>query len=214
MTPEAKARLVIDKNLELAGYVVQDMKDFNRFAAKGVAVREYSTSVGPADYVLFVDGDPVGVVEAKKSEMGENMTTVEEQSRGYASSKLKWIDNAPLRFLYESTDVLINFTDLNDEKCRARKIFNFHTPEQLASWIKEERDGFSTLRNRLKNNIPELPTKGYRDCQIKAIQKLEKSFAENRPRALIQMATGAGKTFTAISFIYRLLKYSKAKRIL
>lgn len=214
MTPEAKARLVIDKNLELAGYVVQDMKDFNRFAAKGVAVREYSTSVGPADYVLFVDGDPVGVVEAKKSEMGENMTTVEEQSRGYASSKLKWIDNAPLRFLYESTDVLINFTDLNDEKCRARKIFNFHTPEQLAGWIKEERDGFSTLRNRLKNNIPELPTKGYRDCQIKAIQKLEKSFAENRPRALIQMATGAGKTFTAISFIYRLLKYAKAKRIL
>lgn len=214
MTPEAKARLVIDKNLELAGYVVQDMKDFNRFAAKGVAVREYSTSVGPADYVLFVDGDPVGVVEAKKSEMGENMTTIEEQSRGYASSKLKWIDNAPLRFLYESTDVLINFTDLNDEKCRARKIFNFHTPEQLASWIKEEMDGFSTLRNRLKNNIPELPTKGYRDCQIKAIQKLEKSFAENRPRALIQMATGAGKTFTAISFIYRLLKYAKAKRIL
>ena len=214
MTPEAKARLVIDKNLELAGYVVQDMKDFNRFAAKGVAVREYSTSVGPADYVLFVGGDPVGVVEAKKSEMGENMTTVEEQSRGYASSKLKWIDNAPLRFLYESTDVLINFTDLNDEKCRARKIFNFHTPEQLANWIKEERDGFSTLRNRLKNNIPELLTKGYRDCQIKAIQKLEKSFAENRPRALIQMATGAGKTFTAISFIYRLLKYAKAKRIL
>ena len=214
MTPEAKARLVIDKNLELAGYVVQDMKEFNRFAAKGVAVREYMTSVGPADYVLFVDGDPVGVVEAKKSEMGENMTTVEEQSVGYAKSKLKWIDNAPLRFLYESTDVIINFTDLSDEKCRARKIFNFHTPEQLSSWIKEERDGFSTLRNRLKNNIPELPIKGFRDCQIIAINNLEKSFKENKPRALIQMATGAGKTFTAISFIYRLLKYAKAKRIL
>ena len=214
MTPEAKARLVIDKNLELAGYVVQDMKDFNRFAAKGVAVREYMTSVGPADYVLFVDGEPVGIVEAKKSEMGENMTTVEEQSFGYAQSKLKWIDNAPLRFLYESTDVIINFTDLSDEKCRARKIFNFHTPEQLSYWIKEEQDGFSTLRNRLKNNIPELPTKGYRDCQIVAINNLETSLKNNKPRALIQMATGAGKTFTAISFIYRLLKYAKAKRIL
>lgn len=214
MTPEAKARLVIDKNLELAGYVVQDMKEFNRFAAKGVAVREYMTSVGPADYVLFVDGEPVGVVEAKKSDMGEKMTTVEEQSMGYANSKLKWISNKPLRFLYESTDIIINFTDLHDEKYRVRKIFNFHTPEQLANWIKEEKDGYSTLRNRLKHNIPELPTQGYRDCQINAIRNLEKSFADNRPRALIQMATGAGKTFTAISFIYRLLKYAKAKRIL
>ncbi len=214
MTPEAKARLVIDKNLELAGYVVQDMKEFNRFASKGVAVREYMTSAGPADYVLFVDGNPVGIVEAKKSEMGENMTTVEEQSSGYANSKLKWIDNEPLRFLYETTDVVTYFTDLLDEKCRARKIFNFHTPEQLARWIKEEKDGFSTLRNRLKHKIPELPTKGYRDCQINAIKKLEISFADNKPRALIQMATGAGKTFTAISFIYRLLKYAKAKRIL
>ena len=214
MTPEEKARLIIDKNLELAGYIVQDMKDFNRFAAKGVAVREYMTSVGPADYVLFVDGEPVGVIEAKKSEMGQNMTTVEEQSRGYATSKLKWIDNAPLRFLYESTDVLINFTDLSDEKYRARKIFNFHTPEQLANWVKEEKDGLSTLRNRLKYNIPELSPIGFRDCQVKAIQNLEKSFSNNKPRALIQMATGAGKTFTAISFIYRLLKYAKAKRIL
>lgn len=214
MTPEAKARQVIDKNLELAGYVLQDMKDFNRFAAKGVAVREYMTSVGPADYVLFVDGEAVGVVEAKKSEMGENMTTVEEQSFGYANSKLKWIDNKPLRFLYESTDIIINFTDLLDEKCRSRKIFNFHTPEQLAAWVKEDTEGFSTLRNRLKHNIPELQTKGFRDCQIVAIKNLEKSFADNKPRALIQMATGAGKTFTAISFIYRLLKYAKAKKIL
>lgn len=214
MTPEAKARIVIDKNLELAGYVIQDMKEFNRFASKGVAVREYMTSVGPADYVLFIDGEPVGVIEAKKSDMGENITMVEEQSLGYAKSKLKWIDNKPLRFLYESTDIIINFTDLSDEKCRARKIFNFHTPEQLSDWIKEEKEGYSTLRNRLKHNLPELPTKGYRDCQIIAIKNLEKSFADNKPRALIQMATGAGKTFTAISFIYRLLKYAKAKRIL
>lgn len=214
MTPEAKARLIIDKNLELSGYDVQDMKDFNRFASKGVAVREYMTSTGPADYVLFVDGDPAGIVEAKKSEMGENMTVAEEQSSGYANSKLKWIDNAPLRFVYETTDIVTYFTDLSDEKCRARKVFNFHTPEQLSKWIKEEKDGYSTLRNRLKHKIPALPTKGYRDCQIVAIKNLEKSFADNNPRALIQMATGAGKTFTAISFIYRLLKYAQANRIL
>lgn len=213
MTPEAKARLVIDKNLQLAGYEIQDMKDYNRFASKGVAVREYMTTSGPADYVLFVDGEPVGVVEAKRSDMGENMTVVENQSADYANSKLKWINNKPLRFVYESTDILTYFTDLSDHKCRARKVFNFHTPEQLEEWIKDENEGYSTLRNRLKQ-YPDLQTKGYRDCQITAINNLEKSFSENKPRALIQMATGAGKTFTAISFIYRLLKHIKAKRVL
>lgn len=213
MTPETKARITIDENLKLAGYVVQDLKDMNLSISRGVAVREYPTDIGPVDYVLFVDGNAVGVVEAKRTEMGQDMTSVETQSGGYANAKLKWVKNEPLRFVYETTDVVTYFTDLKDEKYRSRKIFNFHRPEQLARWIKEDKDGFSTLRNRLKN-YPELNKTGYRDCQIVAIENLEKSFGENRPRALIQMATGAGKTFTAVSFVYRLLKYAKAKRIL
>ena len=213
MTPETKARITIDKNLELAGYMVQDLKDMNLSISRGVAVREYPTDIGPVDYVLFVDGKAVGVVEAKRTEMGQDMTIVESQSGGYANAKLKWVKNEPLRFVYETTDVVTYFTDLKDEKYRSRKVFNFHRPEQLARWIKEEKDGFGTLRNRLKN-YPELNKEGYRDCQVVAIENLEKSFGENRPRALIQMATGAGKTFTAVSFVYRLLKYAKAKRIL
>jgi type I restriction enzyme R subunit len=70
-----------------------------------------------------------------------------------------------------------------------------------------------SLRKRLFD-LPSLQTEGLRDCQINAITKLETSFKENRPRALIQMATGSGKTFTAITAIYRLLKYAKAKRVL
>ena len=213
MTPETKARITIDQNLELAGYTVQDLKDMNLSISRGVAVREYPTDIGPVDYVLFVDGKAVGVVEAKRTEMGQDMTIVESQSGGYANAKLKWVKNEPLRFVYETTDVVTYFTDLKDEKYRSRKVFNFHRPEQLARWIKEEKDGFGTLRNRLKN-YPELNKEGYRDCQVIAIENLEKSFGENRPRALIQMATGAGKTFTAVSFVYRLLKYAKAKRIL
>ena len=85
MTPEEKARELIDKRLTQAGWVVQDMRQFNPMAALGVAVREYPTSTGPVDYALFVDGSPVGVVEAKKDELGEIITSVEEQSGRYAN---------------------------------------------------------------------------------------------------------------------------------
>ena len=116
MTPETKARITIDKNLELAGYMVQDLKDMNLSISRGVAVREYPTDMGPVDYVLFVDGKPVGVVEAKRTEMGQDMTIVESQSGGYARANLKWVKNEPLRFVYETTDVVTYFTDLKDEK--------------------------------------------------------------------------------------------------
>ena len=71
----------------------------------------------------------------------------------------------------------------------------------------------STLRAKLRR-IPPLVEEGLWPAQIKAIKNLEKSFAENRPRALIQMATGSGKTFTAVNFIYRLIKFGGAKRVL
>ena len=96
-----------------------------------------------------------------------------------------------------------------DEKARSREVFTFHRSETLSEWFKDE----STLRNRLKE-FPPFNTQGFRDCQVIAIKNLEKSFANNKPRALIQMATGAGKTFTAITAVYRLLKYPKAKLIL
>ena len=210
MSPEEKARLEIDRKLELAGYAVQDMKEFDPTASLGVAVREYPTNIGEADYLLFIDRAPVGVIEAKPTDKGEKLTIVAEQSFGYAKSGLKYfVDSKPLRFTYEATDILTHFCDLNDTNARTRPIFSFHKPETLRDWLNSE----STLRNRLKI-FPPFDSKGFRDCQVKAIMNLEKSFAENRPRAVIQMATGAGKTFTAITSVYRLLKHAKAKRIL
>ena len=114
-----------------------------------------------------------------------------------------------IRFSYESTGIITQFRDTRDEKARSREVFSFHRPEQLEAWMKDD----TTLRNRLKK-FPSFNTQGFRDCQIIAISNLEVSFAENKPRALIQMATGAGKTFTAITSVYRLLKHAKAKRIL
>lgn len=87
--PEQLARDHIDKLLLASGWVIQDKKHINRVASLGVAIREYQTDVGPADYVLFVEGKPIGIIEAKREEEGYHLTTVEEQSIEYATSKLK-----------------------------------------------------------------------------------------------------------------------------
>ena len=210
MTPETKARINIDKMLEEAGYTLQDMSEFNRKAALGVAVREYQTNSGPVDYLLFVDGSPVGVIEAKAENKGFSLAGVAEQTTRYARSGLRHISEVPnIRFTYESTGIITNFRDLSDEKPRSREVFSFHRPETLMEVLGDN----NTLRNRLRT-YPTLDSQGLYDCQTTAIQNLEKSFADNKPRALIQMATGAGKTFTAITAVYRLLKFAKAKRIL
>ena len=210
LTPEQAARDIIDTNLERAGWKVQSKNKIEFGAGLGIAVREYPTDVGPADYVLFVDKKPTGVVEAKPAIQGHNITTVEEQSTGYANANLKWVDNKdPLPFVYESTGELTRFTDSRDPKPRSREVFNFHRPETMADWLSQS----DPLRERLQW-LPELDPKGLRACQVNAIEKLEASFKDDRPRALIQMATGSGKTYTAITSIYRLLKHADAKRIL
>ena len=210
MTPEAEARLKIDARLIQTGWVIQNVKQLNLSAGLGVAVREFPTDTGPVDYALFVDGVPVGVIEAKPDNAGEHITVIETQSGRYANSKFKWIKaEYKIRFAYEATGKLTRFTDYADEKYRSRGIFNFHRPETLAEFLKDS----STVRNRMKA-FPELDTAGFRDCQIKAISNLEKSFGLAKPKALVQMATGAGKTFTAITSVYRLLKFSKVRRVL
>ena len=211
MTPETKARQHIDQKLAQAGWLVQDMQQLNLAAGVGVAVREYPTDTGPADYVLFVNRHAVGVIEAKKDSAGENLTATESQTERYAGAHLKWRkDNTPLRFLFEATGQIIRFTDNFDPAPRSREIFHFFKPETLAAWQAQP----DTLRRRLAEQMPALPEKNLRDCQISAVTGLEKSLALNKPRALVHMATGAGKTFTAITSVYRLLKWGGAKRIL
>lgn len=209
MTPEEKARQNIDALLAAAGWSVQNYKQVNLGAALGVAVREYPTESGPADYMLFIDRKPVGVIEAKPA--GKTLSGVAEQTERYLTSKLKYIPQLgdSMRFGYESTGVETFFRDLKDPAPRSRRIFAFHKPETLRAWLADE----ATLRARLQQ-LPPLNTAGLRECQIQAITNLEKSFAESRPRALIQMATGSGKTYTAVSFVYRLIKFAGAQRIL
>jgi type I restriction enzyme R subunit len=211
-TPEANARLEIDAQLVAAGWTVQDLEQINLSASHGVAVREIKSQGGPSDYVLFVDGKALGVIEAKK--VGTALSVVAEQSERYSHAK-KWIPQRwadPLPFTYESTGIETNFRDQRDPDSRSRPVFAFHTPEHLLELVQQP----DTLRARLKAlpGAHTLVTAPLRDCQIDAITKLEKSLAENRPRALLQMATGSGKTYTAVTQAYRLIKHAGAKRIL
>ena len=211
MTPEAKARQSIDHKLEKAGWVIQDLKQLNLSGGLGVAVREYPTDTGPADYVLFVNRAAVGVIEAKKDSAAENITVTESQTDRYANAHLKWRkDSAPLRFLFEATGQIVRFTDNSDPSPRSREVFHFFKPETLAAWLAQP----DSLRRRLAEQMPALPERNLRECQVSAVTGLEKSLGMNRPRALVHMATGAGKTFTAITSVYRLLKFGGAKRIL
>jgi type I restriction enzyme R subunit len=218
LTPEARARVGIDRMLEQAGWVVQDGKQVNLAASRGVAVREFvlKSPHGRADYLLFVDRTPVGVVEAKKE--GETLTGVEWQSAKYRDGLPEELSGALdgfMPFYYESTGVETRFTNALDPDPRSRQVFWFHKPETLAQWIaeREASEPGATLRERLRM-LPELGDAGLWAAQVRAIRNLEESLADNRPRALIQMATGAGKTFTAANVAYRLIKFAGARRVL
>ncbi|MFN8483224.1 MAG: type I restriction-modification enzyme R subunit C-terminal domain-containing protein [Anaerolineae bacterium] len=181
----------------------------NLGAGRGVAVREFPLKTGFADYLLFVDRKALGAVEAKAQ--GMPLSGVEPQSAKYGAglpdALRAW--RRPLPFLYESTGVETFFTDGRDPDPRSRRVFAFHQAATLAAWAQEA----ESFRARLRH-LPPLVTTGLWDAQVEAIQNLECSLADDRPRALIQMATGSGKTFTAVSFIYRLIKFAGAHRVL
>ncbi|MBI1179197.1 MAG: DEAD/DEAH box helicase [Alphaproteobacteria bacterium] len=208
-SPEQIAREKIDRLLNEAGWLLQDRDQCDRNAGLGVAVREFPLPAGYCDYLLFVAGKAAGVIEAKKT--GVTLSGVAEQSEKYMGQLpehlARWHDI--LVYDYESTGDETFFRDLRDPKPRSRRLFAFHRPETLHEWVKQP----DTLRARL-GAMPPLDPKGLRDCQVEAIHGLEASLADGRPRALIQLATGAGKTFTACSFSYRLIREAGARRVL
>ena len=208
-TSEGSARVDLDQQLTAAGLAVQGVNELNLSAQRGVAVREFPTATGPADYLLFADRKAIGVVETKKE--GTTLSVGHDQGSKYGTSKTKHIERwaAPLPFIYESTGIETLFTDERAPDARARPLLGFHRPEHLVKPVQRT----DTLRDRLKT-FPKLDTAPLRDCQIATNTRSEESFADNRPRALLQMATGSGKTYTAVTLTYRHIKHAGAKRIL
>ena len=234
MPPEQQARENIDRLLIQAGWAVQNADAVNPYESAGVAVREFSLKPGhgSADYLLYVNRRAAGIVEAKPE--GHTLVGVETQSEKYSTGLP---DNLPahlrpLPFLYQSTGCETRFTNRLDPDSRSRSLFAFHKPETLAAWLgvsesarephdldgqiaAEPPDGFLShnLPQKLKA-MPPIDASALWPVQERAINSLERSLAAGRRRALVQMATGSGKTFMACNQIYRLIKHAGARRVL
>lgn len=195
---------------------MQDRKQANPSAGRGVAIREFpmKSGYGEADYLLYVDGMAIGVIEAKRE--GSTLTGFELQTEKYSQGLPEGLPapRKPLPFCYQSTGVETRFTNLLEPDAASRNVFAFHRPETLAQWLEQEsKQPGSTVKARIRQ-APPLNEEELWAAQVTAIKNLEVSLAAGRPRALIQMATGAGKTYTACNFIYRLIKHAGARRVL
>ncbi len=211
MKPEDKARREIDDLLSYCGWIIQEREQSNLSAGRGVAIREVPLQKphGTVDYLLFVDGKAIGTVEAKPH--GTTLRGVELQSAKYVAGLPpelpRW--RSPLPFAFESTGIETQFTNTLEPDACSRSVFAFYRPESLVALVQTA----PVFRNRLRS-LPPLITDNLWPPQTKAIARLEESLAANRPRALIQMATGSGKTFMAVNSVYRLVKFAGARRVL
>ena len=175
--PEQIARDQIDKRLGEAGWIVQDKKAIDFSAVLGSLFANIRRTSAPLITRYSSTRKRSASIEAKPEEWGHKITTVEEQSGGYAAAKLKWVNNTePLPFVYESTGVITRFTDARDPKPRSREVFTFHRPETMAEWLSKPK----SLRARL-HDMPALNPAGLRDCQITAIKNLESHSVETGP---------------------------------
>ena len=210
MDPEARAREKIDELLTTAGWTVQDRSALNLAAGRGVAARELSFLTGEPDYTLFVDGKAIGTIEAKPD--GHPLAGVAEQSAKYAVGLPEGLPawRRPLPFTFESTGVETHFTNRLDPEPRSPRHLRVPPARDPA---RVGASGEATHPAAPRDAAAPSPTTSGRP-RSQAITNLERSFAANKPRALIQMATGSGKTFTAVNFVYRLIKFAKARRVL
>lgn len=217
LTPEARARVAIDRMLVAAGWAVQNYSAVNLTASKGVAVREFVMKPphGRADYLLFLDGRAAGAIEAKPA--GTTLTGVAWQTGKYADGLPSTVPDLmqPLPFLYQSAGFETRFTNLLDPDAASRNVFAFHRPESLRAWFDDavEDNDRPTVRARFRT-MPRLDPEGLWPAQARAIENTERLLRETRPRILIQMATGAGKTFTAANLALRLVKHARVGRVL
>ena len=207
MTPEEKARIKIDQWFADAGWKVVDREDYEP-TCTAVAIREGLLKGNlEADYFLFVNGKAVGVLEAKREDIDAFSNKVCEQATLYARNipNIYQTYQKPLPFIFTSNGKDLYFCDFREQDSYFKQIMSIPTPHELVKKLGIE-DTFAGL--------PALRKKGLRDCQYEAITELEKSFRSGQNRALMVLATGAGKTYTACLTAYRMLSYTSMRRVL
>lgn len=207
MTPEEKARQKIDQWFAEAGWKVINREDYEP-TSTAVAIREGLLKGNlEADYFLFINGKAVGVLEAKREDIDAHSDKVCAQAALYAKSvpHIYQTYQNPLPFIFTSNGKDLYFCDFRKQEQSFKQIMAIPTPYDLVKQLGIS-DYFAGL--------PTLQKKGLRDCQYEAVTELEKSFRSGQNRALMVLATGAGKTYTACLAAYRLLSYTPMRRIL
>lgn len=207
MTPEEKARIKIDRMFEDAGWAVVD-RDHYSPALTAAAIKEGLLDGNlEADYFMFINGKAVGVLEAKRKEVDVSADVVMEQAHTYAKSVPDCYQTIekPLPLIYTSNGEQVFFEDFRKQDGNIERIDRIHTPKEIA-----KRLGI----NNCWAGLPSLKQRGLRVCQYEAITELEKSFRTGQNRALMVLATGAGKTYTAVTASYRFLTYTPMRRVL
>lgn len=207
MKPEEKARVKIDRMFEDAGWNVVDREHYAP-DIHAAAIKEGLLKGNlEADYFLFLNGQAIGVLEAKREEADVASASVCAQAEKYARNvpDCYRVFASPLPIIYQSNGTVILFKDYRNPDSEYQELTGIHTPKEIVKMlgITDDYAGLPTLQKR-----------GLRDCQYEAITKLEKSFRAGQNRALMVLATGSGKTYTACMAAYRMLSYTPMKRIL
>jgi len=174
------------------------------------AVTEYPTANGPADYALFVDGQPLGIVEAKRLSLGPQnvLTQAERYSRGVANSAFH-CDGYGVPFLYSTNGEVLWYHDIRHTLNRSRRIVGFHTPSALVEMLGRNLDQACHWFQEHANSHSRL-----RPYQVEANTAIEQAIADRKRQMLVAMATGTGKTFTMVNQTYRLMESKVGKRVL
>ena len=206
LLPEEKARKKIDMLLKKAGWSIVPRDQYSP-GVSAVAIEEGLLKGNlEADYLLFLEGKAIGVLEAKKESVSLD-NVVANQAENYTHKLLPmyqyWENPLPLIYLSNGKELL--FKNAKIPGSTYQKLDAMHTPKEMVK--------LSGI-NSFFAGLPTLDPKGLRDCQYEAITNLEASFRNSQRKALIVLATGAGKTFTACLAAYRFLAYTPARRVL
>lgn len=201
----------IDPKLEAAGWRVVPFDPSKPLSTLDrCAIQEYPTDYGPADYALCVDGQILGIVEAKKLSLGPQnvLTQAERYSKGVANTPLNF-RGYRVPFLYSTNGEIIWHHDIRHPLNRSRRVSGFHTPEALGE---RSQQNFATVCTQLLQTPNDHSL--LRPYQREANAAIEQALADRKRHMLVAMATGTGKTFMAVNQTYRLMKTGVAKRIL
>lgn len=206
MLPEEKARIKIDKQLRNAGW---DIVSRNEYLPNSTTAVKEALMLGntESDYLLFVDGKAIAVVEAKREEnlLGDE---VKKQAEDYATSPQPWYAlwfEKLIPLVYMANGNKMYFKNMLLQDSEYEELSYMHSPKKMLQIVGKKSE---------YGALPLMEKRGLRECQYNAEMQFEASLKQGNKKSLAVLATGSGKTYLACLASYRLLNYTPVKRIL